>query len=441
MTFPKGAFKFRYATAMDVSQTGDNRASDYNYGLIGKLPARYHWSLWYSELQAATTGTYHYSLESAFIPAIPPFPPMPGYPQGIPGTPAMELGNFLNGSGAVSIFAGNNQQSGFYGTFQPKRVDAKSWHIGSLSVTNPKEGCSRYSWHTVDTYSSTRGVDPNAPASGTGDLIMEECFDVSDAALRCSAKVFDEDVDVQTCGAFGDPHVVMFNGTGVTCGTDTAITLVDNQWFSLVGVTTLVENNPASTIRSVTFTYKGSCNPATVTFNDLGLITQASLPNSPISMRHRVRLVGNNIYVDAIRLRVQVRAVDDASGLPTLIFGVSMPTPLVATSTGVCSASCPAGTLVSIDAGTRKRDPARIAMAEAACDDAGLTGSSFEREACLFDVETTGDSSYAEVASTSRAVKADVGTQWDNVDPNAASTLATFTIAAIFAALAILFVL
>lgn len=436
MTFPAGAFKFRFATAMDVSQTGDNRASDYNYGLSGKLPARYHWSLWFSELQAATSGVYHYSVETAHF-SLPPGLP-PGFE--IPALPDFGF-NFLNGSGSVSIFAGYNQKTGFYGSFFPKRVDAQSWHVGSLSVTNPREGCSRYSWHTVDTYSKTYGVNPNSPASGSGDLIMEECFDVSDAALRCSAKVFDEDVDTLTCGAFGDPHIVMFNGTGVTCGNDAAIVLVDNQWFSLVGVTTLVANNPASTIRSVTFTYKGSCNPATVTFNDLGLITQAQLPNSPISMRHRVRLSGNNIYVDAIRLRVQVRAVEDSSGLPTLIFGVSMPTALVGNSTGVCAQSCPAGTLVSIDAGTRKRDPARMAMAEAACDDAGLTGSSFERQACLFDVETTGDINYASAASTSRAVKSDVGSSWANDDLGAASTLATLTFSALFAALAILSVL
>ena len=440
MTFPEGAFEFRYASLGIFGQTSDNIAEEYNYGLIGKIPARYHHAFSLGELVAASAGTYHLSVGTAYLPAIPGFPATPNHP-GYPGSPELELSNFLNETGSVTIFAGRNQQTGFYGTFKPLIVDAYTWHVGSLSVTNPKEGCSRYSWHTVDTFSKKRGVDPDAPLSGTGDFLMEECFDVS--SLKCLAKVYDEDVAVQTCGAFGDPHVVMFNGTGVTCGTDTAITLVDNKWFSLVGVTTLVENSPASTIRSVTFTYKSPCNLATVTFNDLGLITNSSFSNSPIASRHSIRLVGNNIYVDAIRLRIQVRAVYDASGLPTLVFGVSMPTALVAASTGVCSASCPPGTLVSIDAGTRKRDPSRIAMAEAACEDAGLTGSSFEREACLFDVETTGDSSYAEIASTSREVKADVATQWANADPsvNSAPGLATFTISAIIAALAILFVL
>lgn len=409
MTFPSGAFNFRYASAMAA---GGGAQTDYNFGLKGPIPARYRWGPWLSELQSATAGVYHYTVETFHL------PPNPLYPNGY------DMGfNFLNGSQSVSIFAGNDQHNGFKGIFYSQIRDAKTWVVGSLTVSNPSSGCSRYSWHFADTYMSTWGFNPNAPATGAGDLILEECFDASPAALQCAKKIYEEDVEVSTCGAFGDPHIVMFNGTGVTCGRDTAITLVDNDWFSLVGLTTIVSGAPATTLRSVTFTYKGSCNPATITFNDLGAISELSIPNSPIALRHRVRLVGNNIYVDAIRLRVQVRAIEDDSGWPTLVFGVSMPKDIVASSTGVCSASCPPGTLVTIDSDRRKRDPARAAMALAACEDAGLTGSSFEREACLFDVETTGDANYAQVASTSRTVKNDVSQPWKNDDSNNASTM------------------
>lgn len=425
MTFPRGAFNFRYATALG---TNSDKPSDYSYGLSGKLPARMRWSIWFNELQAASSGAYHLSVETAHIDPVPPY--FAGYDYGY---------NFLNGSGGISIFGGYDQQNGFKKYIAPTKVDAKSWYVGSLSVTNPSDGCSTYTWHTVDTYSKVYGVNPDAPApAGSGELLLNECFDISDDALKCSAKVFEEDAATLTCGAFGDPHVVMFNGTGVTCGRDTAIVLVDNEWFSLTGLTTLVDGASATTIRSVTFTYKGSCNPATVTFNDLGQITASSLPNSPISMRHRVRLSGNNIYVDAVRLRVQVRALEDATGYPTLVFGVSMPSALVATSTGVCAQSCPAGTLVSIDVSGTKRDAAIMAMAEAACETAGLTGSSFEREACLYDVSTTNDDTYAQVASTSKSVNSDVSTQWRN-DENFGNTatslaLSTFSVAVAAAA-------
>lgn len=410
MTFPSGAFSFgRFAAYLSVL-SGSGTIEPFNYGKPnGPIPSMFMYSTWAYSLLNAVAGTYHFSVETLHIPAIPPY-----YPTGI------DYGfNFLNTTTRILIFGGADRLTGHVATITSALTEGKSWHAGSIQVENPGPACSKYTWHTANTYSNTYGVHPDAPlpTGSTPLVLLEECFDTSPAALSCNSLVFPEDAPVDVCGAFGDPHFTMFNGTGVSCGRDSSITLVDNEYFTLVGHAAFQASTSATTIRSVTFSYKSSCNPTTVTFNDMGSVTAANIPNSPIALRHMVRISGNNIYVDAIRLRVQVRFVSDASGINSLIFGVSMPKSLVSRSTGACTLGCPAGTEIDLDAelsSRRKRDSARMEFAQAACDGSGLTAGSFEHKACLFDVGITGDDSYVSAATTSRAVRSDVATKWQN---------------------------
>ena len=389
MTFPQSAgFQFTHASLIPSYSGGNAAFNTYNFG-AGTPPAQFLNLPWIYTLSAATAGTYRYYEEVLHYDPIPVH-----YPHGL------DFGyNFTMTSATVSVFAGNTVD-GFVGTYRSSSVLGKSWYVGDLVVTNPTLGCSHYQWQTVNTYNLSYGFDMTN--HGSGVAILDECFDVSPAALECANFVYDDSSVTSTCGAFGDPHLKMFNGTEVTCGMDARLTLVDNDYFSLIADTQLlVDTSNATVISRMTFKYKLACNPTSVVFDDVASI-QSSAMNYPLAYRHTLRVVGNNIYVDALHLRVQVRLVSGA-----VVFGVSMPNALIALSTGACVNSCPAGTQLP----TAKRDSTNQAVFDA-CAAAGLTVGTFEYTSCVFDVTTTGNTNYAAGAATFLTVTSELSTPW-----------------------------
>lgn len=398
MTFPSGVFPFDFAAAGYSVAGAPVMTEGYYYG-SGTPSASFYFSFASFQLSAAQAGTYRVGFSTNY-------------------------GNFSASTHLFFIFGGLDQQNGFFKTVSsdavPAVTDAKWWYAGDIIVTNPAYGCAVYNWTDVNEYSLTVGF--NQDTHTAVDKILEECYDTSPAALMCTSMLFNSSVPVSTCGAFGDPHVIMFNGTGVTCGIDSIITLVDNQYIEITAQTlpSPGATNGATDITAITIRYKSVCNPITVTFSFNSSNGEISpFLNSPLAGNHRARIVGNNIYIDAIRLRLQVRRVGVYVGATltyNVVFGLSMPSSLISSSVGICADGCPAGTAVSL--GTRKKSFSARTLAAAAdtCTDAGLATGTFAYDACIFDVATTGSTDYADVAKTSDDVNNDVRTSWDS-DP------------------------
>ena len=396
MTFPAGVFPFAYAA--HGQSASPSLTEGYYYG-TGIPSTSFYFSYNLYHLSAAANGTYRLGFSANW-------------------------GNFSMSTQTFYVFAGMDQQNGFIkhvtSDVVPSVAGAHFWYAGDIIVSNPDVGCSTYNWTDVNEYSVSVGF--TEVSHGAGETILEECYDTSPAALQCSSMLYDSNVQVSTCGAFGDPHVRMFNGTGVTCGQDSIITLVDNQYVAITAQTTPSPGatNGATDITSITLQYKSVCNPiiTTFTFNSTtGYITP--FLNTPLAGNHRARVIGNNIFIDAIRLRLQVRAVTVLTGGNTatnVVFGLSLPSTLADASTGICSEGCPAGTAISLSARKKSMSTRAIAAAAAACDEAGIPSSSFAYEACLFDVATTGSDGYASVASEYTTAETEVSTNWDS-DP------------------------
>jgi hypothetical protein len=241
--------------------------------------------------------------------------------------------------------------------------------------------------------------------------------------LNCDELLYHGD-GVRTCGAFGDPHIILFNGTGVNCGYDEEVLLIDNQYFSISATAEFVSGssgNVSSSVTaftSITFTYKSACNPWSLTFNQSSMLNETSI-NSPTAGRHGVRVQRNNVFIDAIHLRFQVRM---SAG--TLVFGLSIPNTLIESSTGVCSDSCP-GKEISFDnpplapvpVTNSGRDMANVIraakFAAGVCEEAGLVPGTFEYQACEFDVGLTGNPGIAQASSSFQTVNSEVSTAWE----------------------------
>lgn len=397
MTFPNGVFSFNYASAMMGATGAPSMSEGYYYG-AGTPSASFFFSYTTFQLSAAQSGVYRVGFSA-------------------------QWGNFSAATHRFFIFAGLDQQNGFFKSMvsdaTPSTTDAKFWYAGDITVSNPAFGCSEYNWTDVNEYSTASGF--NNVNHGVGDVVLSECYDTSPAALQCTSLLYSDTVQTATCGAFGDPHILMFNGTGVTCGTDSIITLADNDYVKITAQTVPSPGatNNATDITSITLRYKSVCNPIIVTFAfnaSSGSITPFS--NSLNAGNHRARVVGNNIYIDAIRLRLQVRQVGVFNGATwsyNVVFGLSMPLSLADQTTGLCSEGCPA---TAISLGNRKKAlPARaVAAAADACTDAGVSSDSFTYDACVFDVATTGINGYADVAKSNEDAQNEVRTSWDS-DP------------------------
>jgi hypothetical protein len=387
LTLPSGVFPFDYASALAGKQgLPGQQLPMYNFGAgtppttLLNLPHMY-------VLSTAQAGTYRFYLETYHS--------------------SMDSQTWQQVHGQFSIFAGTDAVTGFKGSIESSSENAMSWYVGDVIVTNPSTGCSTYNWQWVNEYSNEFGFDPTN--HGAGDLVLDECYDVSAPALACNDIIYDDHVNISTCGAFGDPHIILFNRTGVTCGNETLSTLIDNQWFTLTSENTLVaDGSGATAITAITLLYKSACNPTTIRWSQDGSVNFTEA-NAPFAGRHRLRQVGNNVYLDALHMRLQVRFI--SAGV--LTFGISIPTSLANNSTGICSESCPPGTLVdTVVSLGGKRSHNAIRAAQDACSDAGLQNGSFEMTACTFDVALTGNANFANAAATSIEVQQEVGEAW-----------------------------
>lgn len=404
MVFPEGVFDFNVASLIPTWDQ-NHPVNDYNYG-HGIPPPVFLNLPWLYVLGAAPAGTYRYYMEVLNYDSWPP--------EYVPESGHTNL-NYTDHSANVHLFAGYDH-NGWVGNYRSVHQLARSWYLWDLVVTNPNPGCSRYALQTVDLYSMQTQF--SEIDHGNGTTILEECYDVSAPAVACYNQVFPSDEPTRTCGVFGDPHIVLFDGTGVTCGNETQSTLIENEYFILKSENTIVNvDTGATTISRIRFQYKGSCNPVLVSFSESGEIDVANI-NSPVAGHHSLRVVGNNIFIDAIHLRVQVRSVN---GL--LVFGASIPESLAANSTGICNNSCPAGTLMSLDSSTKRSSTMTLAAASSSCSAAGLVPGTFEYDACVHDVTVTGNSDFANVAATSTVVRQDVSQPWQPADaPSAVPT-------------------
>lgn len=384
-TFPPGIFNFSHASLYSFQGT----VTGANFG-AGVPPAQFYLGEMsrFATLPAGTYRVYSEAHRREYT---------------MNGTVDVSS-NFTIAKGHYGIFAGDDEVTGFKGAFRSQNRSEATWYIGDIVVTKPSTDCFKYDWATVDTYSPTYGAFDEIDHATTTAL-TQECFDLSSpSALECVDVLFNDSTPQSTCGAFGDPHIIKFDRVGVTCGGQTYVVLVDNQYFTIAAHAEYVAGNSSATIfTSIVFTYKLPCNPISVTFTDTASAVLSGV-NAPLSYRHALRLYGNNIYIDALHLRFQVRRLWGSAGLT---FGLSIPTSLVSSSTGVCTDSCP-GYEVSLS-GT-KRATRHAALALAACDT--IPSDSYEYESCLFDVGLTGNTDYANIAQSFIQTKAEMETTW-----------------------------
>jgi hypothetical protein len=201
----------------------------------------------------------------------------------------------------------------------------------------------------------------------------------------------------KTCGTFGDPHIVTWDRVGITCRAVGTSLLIDNEWFSLGMTNVQVDSTSGATATtSITIIYK-QCNALSLTITPGNFPT----PNNAIDAGlHAIRKVGNNLYMDAINTRLQVRDVGDY-----LVFGLSTPW---WNGPGICN-GCPGDELNTTDYSgilRRKRDVNSYTLPQAQSACAGVSG--FFYDACIFDLLTTGNDTFVQQASAATTTYAEV---------------------------------
>lgn len=317
----------------------------------------------------------------------------------------VSLANYSTLEATVSIYKGLSAD-GLVREWRTTRTpNAISWYIADIVVTG-SGNCRTFSIHEKDSYSTT--YNQPATTKSTISNVLQECATSS----SCNSLVYGDNAVTRTCGEFGDPHVIMFNGTGVTCGGAGRMTLVDNSYFSLWSDNKLLNTTVLATgFTSVTLRYK-VCNPIQITWTISEL--EPEWIASPASGIHTFRTDQSNFYIDAIHTRIQVRRVGDY-----LVVGVS--TPVALAIGGVCSSGCPAGTEIDIPSVlSSKRDSITkrdvrfkmdVEKALSDCQTAGLTG--FELEACTFDLASTGDPNFLDHSTAITEVREAVAGDWN----------------------------
>lgn len=288
----------------------------------------------------------------------------------------------------VEIYSGSTGNGVFKTYTVPDLTTAyRAWHVFDVIVapSATDTGCTTVTISDVNVLAASMDSTLVGPSSGT-HYLSEFCAPTSSV---CDVRYVGAK---ETCGNFGDPHIVMWNRTGVTCRSEGTSLLVDNQWFSLGMHNVQIDPVSGATATDlIRFIYK-RCNPMTID------ITPTSFPdplNNIDAGLHTIRRVGNNLYLDGIDTRIQVRA---SGGY--LIFGMSTP---FWDGPGLCSGCPPGDSLDTDNPIVVRRDGLTftIDQANTTCTAAGLTG--FFLRSCIFDLVTTGNDTY--VAQATAAVQ------------------------------------
>lgn len=265
------------------------------------------------------------------------------------------------------------------------------WHVGDVKVALDADGCRTLTLLPVNSLGNETGSNGTY---GTPIPIGRLCGSNASVCLTPPSLSAVE----KTCGVFGDPHIVLFNRTGMTCRDAGTEALVENEWFSLLMTNGEVDPvTGATATKTMTLIYR-QCNAQTLVFDST--LESYPTPANPLSAGpHTITLSGNNYYLDALNTRIQIRYIGG-----NVVFGIS--TPLWADA-ALCSNGCTDVVDIS-PAALRKREERQmrarlskkqsgISLSQAQTMCATVTDA-FARDSCVFDLVTTGDDTYVQQA-------------------------------------------
>jgi hypothetical protein len=213
------------------------------------------------------------------------------------------------------------------------------------------------------------------------------------------------------CGVFGDPHVLQFNGSVGTCGTSTVtdspsfpthITIIDNNYVTITAQTQKVYSTTfpgATKVVGFDLVYKSPCNPIRLHWDATATLSLSGV-NSPKAVAHEIRIVGSDVYIDALHLRFRVVNTEGR-----LQFGLSLDSGLAAASTGTCRDSC-------TEYQQREVPSTPVSAGHADC---GLITNPGIRAACSFD--TSIDVNWLGEAQTIGTTLSEVAQAWTPLTP------------------------
>lgn len=312
----------------------------------------------------------------------------------------------------VELYSGSTG-NGVFKTFTAPihNTTDRAWHVFDVIVapSQTEVGCTSVTVSDVNQlYAEMDTTGALGPSAGTRGL-ADYC--ASNSSI-CNNR---HTGTRETCGNFGDPHIMMWNRTGVTCRAEGTSLLVDNEWFSLGMHNVQVDQTTGATATDlIRFIYK-RCNPMTID------ITPGSFPepiDSADAGLHTIRKSGNNLYLDGINTRIQVRESGDY-----LIFGMSTP---FFDGPGLCSGCAPGDSLDTDNPVVTKRKDVvayTVDSANTACANAGLTG--FFLKSCVFDLVTTGNDTFIAQASEAVAAYNEVQIPFTSPEPPTTTTTPT----------------
>lgn len=204
------------------------------------------------------------------------------------------------------------------------------------------------------------------------------------------------------CGVFGDPHIVKFDGSVASCGgANSRMVIIDNSFVIITAETVNAFSAPATTTRvlSIDMAYKSPCNPVFLHWDSAASLSTTGL-NSPNATAHAIRIVGQQVYIDAIHLRFMVQS--DALGLQ---FVLSIDSDLADASAGTCKDACPGSEIAGVSS-----TPVSNGHADCATiSNAGI------RAACSYD--TGFDQNWLASSTSITSNLATVGTAWTPATP------------------------